>query len=330
MVNIAIAGGSGDVGQEVLSALVARGKHDILLLSRKDVPATELPSSVKWVKTNYSVEELTTIFKGEGVETVLSFVAGDPSSGAHGDTQKNLVDACIRAGVKRFAPSELAASKFEHMPWYTFKQAARDYLSEVNKDKKVLEYTLFHPGLFTNYMTFPFSSSKHVQLFETPIDFYNRRVLVIDSAEDVPITLTTAQDTAKVIALAVEYEGEWPLISGIKGSEATIRQLIALGEKIRGGPFAVEKLKKSDLLAGTVNASWMPKITHQSMSPEAAEALAPVLLSGILLGFENGNFSTTDEWNKLLPEYEFTQPEEFLSKAWSAIDAGAKSVFDDY
>lgn len=57
---------------------------------------------------------------------------------------------------------------------------------------------------------------------------------MIDGGEDDILTLTTSQDVAKVVALAIEHEGEWPLVSGIKGGEITVGQLIALGEKIRG------------------------------------------------------------------------------------------------
>ncbi|KAK1624400.1 NmrA-like family protein [Colletotrichum phormii] len=311
MVRIAIAGGSGNVGREILDALVARGKHEILILSRKDDPATNFGPGVKWVQTNYDdVAHLAQVL--EGVHTVLSFVAGpaDPTNAAQRATQKNLIDASIKAGVRRFAPSEWGSSKFEHMFWYGFKEETRKYLATINKDKKVLEYCLFQPGLFTNYMTYPFNSSKHVQLFETPFNFYQRRALVVGECEDAIITFTTAQDLAKVVALAVEYEGEWPIIGGVQGAQVSIAQLIALGEKIRGGPFDVTKLKADDLKAG-VNL----------------DAVAPSMLSGMLRGIVAGNLECSDEWNRLLPGYEFTQPEDFLATAWSEIEAGAKNTF---
>jgi len=65
-------------------------------------------------------------------------------------------------------------------------------------------------------------------------DFERRRALVPEGYEDARITLTTADDLSKVVALAMEYEGEWPLVSGIKGTELTVKEIIALGEKIRG------------------------------------------------------------------------------------------------
>lgn len=52
-------------------------------------------------KIDYSnKEELVEALKG--VNTVLSFVSNDPENA----TQKALIDACVVAGVKRFAPSE--------------------------------------------------------------------------------------------------------------------------------------------------------------------------------------------------------------------------------
>lgn len=47
-------------------------------------------------------------------------------------------------------------------------------------------------------------------------------------------TWITAKDLANVVAKAVEHEGEWPVVGGIRGDEVTIGEIIALGEKIRG------------------------------------------------------------------------------------------------
>ncbi|EXM15567.1 NmrA-like domain [Fusarium oxysporum f. sp. vasinfectum] len=326
MVKIAIAGGAGNVGQEVLDALMARKKHEIIILSRKDAPEIEIAAGVKWFKTKYdNVEELTKIL--EGVHTVLSFMSVAPGDTAAGPQEK-LIDAAVRAGVKRFAPSEWASSDLDYFPWYDFKRSAREYLAELNKDKKVIEYTLFQFGLFTNYMTYPHKSSKHVNLFETPVNFHGCRALLVDDGEAV-ITLTTAQDAAKVTALAVEYEGEWPVVSGVKGTDITMNELVALGEKIRGQKFKVEYLKSGDLEAGIVKALWLPLPEHPSISVEMRERVAADMIKCFLLGIKHGALRVSEEWNKLLPDYEFTQPEEFLTKAWAAIDGGAKSVFTE-
>ncbi|KAK4246744.1 NAD(P)-binding protein [Corynascus novoguineensis] len=337
MVRIAVAGGAGNVGQEVIDVLAATKKHEILLLSRKDAPTgEELPPGVTWVKTNY--EDLKGLIETlRGVDTVLSFIVAHADPGAV--AQKKLIDAAVRAGVRRFAPSEwamrvtlsptrvlslyyshanldLCRARFDYMPWYEGKALIREYLKELNKDKKILEYSLFQPGLFTDYLTYPYKSTKHIHPMQTPIDFGSRRMLMVEGSEDVPITLTTAADLANVVARAVEYEGEWPAVGGIKGDELTIREVIDLGKKVRGEAFQVEKLKADDLKAGVVRATWLPRPDHPSYSTEQVEALAEQLTAGITLGFASGAMSVSDEWNRLLPDYQFTKAGDYLVEAW--------------
>lgn len=58
---------------------------------------------MKWAKTSYEdLGELVDIL--QGVHTVLSFMAIE--QGGTAKPQITLIDASIKAGVKRFAPSE--------------------------------------------------------------------------------------------------------------------------------------------------------------------------------------------------------------------------------
>jgi hypothetical protein len=66
-------------------------------------PANETRPGVRWAKASYdNVDELAEIL--QGMHTVLSFT--DPVSDPEGSSQKLLIDAAVRADVKRFAPSE--------------------------------------------------------------------------------------------------------------------------------------------------------------------------------------------------------------------------------
>jgi hypothetical protein len=59
------------------------------------------------VKTTYrDVNKLADIL--EDVHTVLSFIAPHLDQDEAADVQKNLIDASVKASVKRFAPSEWA------------------------------------------------------------------------------------------------------------------------------------------------------------------------------------------------------------------------------
>lgn len=61
---------------------------------------------VSWIKVDYLDPKQLEVAL-QGVHTVLSFAATpeDPTSQA----QKNLIDASIKCGVKRFAPCEWAS-----------------------------------------------------------------------------------------------------------------------------------------------------------------------------------------------------------------------------
>lgn len=137
------------------------------------------------------------------------------------------------------------------------------YLREVNKDKKVsrghsthllahlcpkpnaliqvIEYCFFQPGSFMEYAAWPIQRSKHVPPMPLTWQLDDLRIVAVRGHEDDPITLTTVGDIAGVVRLAIEYEGAWPEVGGINGSQTSIRQLQKAVEKIRGksGPARV-------------------------------------------------------------------------------------------
>tara|TARA_R110002003_G_scaffold502_6_gene20094 strand:- start:11558 stop:12130 length:573 start_codon:yes stop_codon:yes gene_type:complete len=186
--------------------------------------------------------------------------------------------------------------------------------------------------LFLNYLTRPYKSAKYVKPLDTPFDFANRRALLRRGGDDDYITFTTAQDLANVVAKAVEFEGEWPVEGGITGTKLSVRELIALGEDIRGmfehvlcseyhtndpgGAFKVEHFTTEELECGNYKASWLPTLDHPTILPEDVEAASKTIVSELLLALAEKAFETGDEWNRLLPGYEFTGAEEFLREAW--------------
>ena len=69
---------------------------------------------------------------------------------------------------------------------------------------------------------------------DTFIDFQNRRAIVVDGHEDAIMTLTTVQDIAGIVARAVDYDGEWPAIGGMRGNRVTVSQILEIGAKVGG------------------------------------------------------------------------------------------------
>lgn len=83
-----------------------------------------------------------------------------------------------------------------------------------------------------------------------------------------------------------------------------------------GKQFKVEKLKREELEAGTWKSSWVPKLSHPSIPLEQVDVFSRIIVPGILLATSAGAYDISDEWNGLLPDYKFTQIEQFLSEAW--------------
>lgn len=108
-----------DVAQEVIDGILAKGSHEIVILSRRvwslplaegtilikeQIPQRTDNNNPKWVQVDY--ESKTSLVRAfSDIDTVLSFLAiPDPSAMVR--LQKNMIDAAIEAGVRRFSPSE--------------------------------------------------------------------------------------------------------------------------------------------------------------------------------------------------------------------------------
>ncbi|KAK1524609.1 hypothetical protein CPAR01_13557 [Colletotrichum paranaense] len=325
MVRVAIAGASGKLALEVIDKLAAAGKHEILGLVRKDPSSLPQFQGVRYIQTSYQDEkELVEIL--DGVETVLSFIVAHTDPNA--ETAKRLIDASIKAEVKRFAPSEWATAGLrnnnlsdviEYTSWYANKLEVKKYLEDINKSKKVIEYSLFQPGAFMNYLGYPHQTTKYYQIdYATFIDFEKATAFILEGSESAEMSITTIEDIAEVAARAVDYEGDWPVVGGITGDRVTIGELIKLGEKYRGKPFQVDRLKLEDLKAGIVKTDFAPDIDVPGVPAEQKEYFSNVVVIGATISTARGTWATTDEWNKLLPEFKPTTIEEYLQKTWGS------------
>ncbi|RYP41826.1 hypothetical protein DL768_010436 [Monosporascus sp. mg162] len=291
---------------------------------------------VAWVQTTYEDKpELVRLFNG--LEAVLCFlpVHLDPENA----TQKRLIDAAVEAGVKRFAPSEWATgvkleTSLDAIPWYAGKIEISRYLENLNKEKKVslfatgacemleanssfkvIEYTRFQVGTFMNYLGHPHKTSRHVGTIPFLFNFEKQHAILIEGSLDDVVVWTTVQDIAGVVARAVEYEGEWPAVGGISGSRVTIGEMLRLGEAI-GKPFTVDWLKRGDLEAEVRKTDGITVVDLHKAPREEVETWLESALRRILLAISRGAYAVTDEWNRILPDYEFTQVGDLLKEVW--------------
>ncbi|KAL2257807.1 hypothetical protein VTK26DRAFT_9149 [Humicola hyalothermophila] len=314
MVKVAIAG-PGQLALEVIDGLVATGKHEIVILSRRDATPEQVIEGTTWVKVDY-LDKSALVKALQGVHTVLSFIVVNLDQDCQ--AQKNLIDAAIEVGAKRFAPSEWAVARLNHLEdWYGNKQVIRDYLEEKNKDKKVIEYTLFQTGWWMHFLAGKHRVCKHCDPATGPIDYENRRALV-PSGEGHRTTYTTVEDIVAIVVRAVDYEGEWPKVGGINGTTMTIEEEIALAEKVRGKPFKAERLDVQDLKAGELKSSWaleLGDVAH--LEGDTRLHFSKLLTIKMLLHTSESAGVVSDEWNQIFPDYKFTTAEELVTRVWA-------------
>lgn len=183
----------------------------------------------------------------------------------------------------------------------------------------MIEYTLFQPGMFLNYLAYPQKTAKYTTPLNTMLDFEHCRAIVVDGqADSTFMTFTTVQDLAAVVAKAVDYPAEWPVVGGIRGNRATIAWILDLGHKIRGRPFAVDTVQLKDLEDGKLKTSWSLEARHPSYTGEDVEGVLRAVLIGTLLSSAKGCWDISDEFNQLFPEFKYTSIEDFLANAWGS------------
>jgi hypothetical protein len=144
--NIVVVGASGSTGKIIIDGLTSTSTFNVTVLSRKESKAT-YPGNVTVRTTDFSLGDLSEALKGQ--EVVISAL------GVEGfDQQQKLVDASVRAGIKRFLPSEFSSSSedpvvLELFPLFEVKKNLIEYLK--SKEKDGLSWTGLATGLLFDW-----------------------------------------------------------------------------------------------------------------------------------------------------------------------------------
>jgi hypothetical protein len=301
------------VATEILRAPIRSGNHQITIFTRSQPPADPLPG-VSYQQVNY-LDLPSLISALQGFDTCLSFLV------AHLDTdnttQKNLIHACIAAGVRRFAPSEWALASKSGVPPYANKDAIAEYLHNLKQENKLggLQYCLFQPSVFIDYFAHPHSLSPHLHTWPFFVDYENRRAIILDDGTQ-PIVLTAVSDVSELLALALDDPKPWPAVGGIQGAQTNINELFELGKKIRGGEWSVEYVKSEDIAKGELKTSWIPPFNHPVIPIEEREKFSVRFVVHFFRAMKTGAWNVSDEFNVRFPDFKPVGVEEYLTKAW--------------
>lgn len=142
--------GGGKIGRIILRGLISAPQLSITAFKRPGSTSTfQTASNLKVVETDYSPDALAFNLKGQ--DAVISVVGGT----GFGD-QKGIIDAAVKAGVKRFFPSEFGVNGRSEAvkqltPFFAAKQEVLDYL--VVREKDGLTWTSLVVGAVLDWVS---------------------------------------------------------------------------------------------------------------------------------------------------------------------------------
>jgi NmrA-like family len=222
---ILVAGGTGNLGERIIKALIKRGAEVRAIVRNGSEPEkiaklTELGAKVVTVDMS-DVEQLKQAC--QGVSCVVSALAGLHETIV--DSQIKLLDAAIAAGVTRFIPSDYS-SDFTKLPAgenrnFDLRKEFHQYL-----DKSPIAATSILNGAFADILG-----------YGTPVyNVKNYSVGYWGDKSDWKIDFTTMDDTADYTAAAA-IDSTTPRILRIASFQISPNELVAVGTEAKKTEF---------------------------------------------------------------------------------------------
>jgi hypothetical protein len=152
--NIALIGGTGTLGVPVLKALKA-SEFNIFVINRQTSKSVYPRTQVITVPDDLDVDAVAQALLENDIDALVITIAG-----SHVDSQKKLIDAAFKAGVKRVMPAEFGSCDSadektnEILPLMKGKKVVRDYLftlQDKKRDGGALTWTSLITGHFFDY-----------------------------------------------------------------------------------------------------------------------------------------------------------------------------------
>lgn len=222
---ILVAGGTGNLGELIVKALIKRGAEVRAITRQETDPEKteklkELGAEVIEVDMS-NAEELKKAC--QGASCVVSALSGLREVIV--DAQTQLLDAAIAAGVPRFIPSDFAAD-FTRLP--EGENRNFDLRKEFHKtlDKSTMVSTSIMNGAFSYILSY------NSPLFDTK----NHTVAYWGNDPDWKLDFSTMENTADYTAAAA-LDSETPRVLRIASFQVSPKDLAAIGEEVKGQQF---------------------------------------------------------------------------------------------
>ncbi|KAF6530271.1 hypothetical protein HZS61_001583 [Fusarium oxysporum f. sp. conglutinans] len=299
---VAIPGGTGGIGRALVEAIIARGKHQVIILSRKpnDGLAKELGASI--IVVDYSdADSLKDVLEENKVDTVVSALSSMPGQGT--PPEVSLVRAAEASKVTR----RLA----ERLPSTSVKVQT---LTELAKTQ--LEWTQIYAGFLTDFFATP-AHKTYMSPMIAVVDLVHDTAAVPGKG-DTPVTFTHTFDLAKYTDRVLGFT-EWDREYWIIGDKATWNEVLQAAEEGKGTKFKVTHDSVEDLERGVVTE--LPALTlalpHIPIPKDALLAFSAAF--GLIFETGGTNFDDSVALNNRFPDIK-------PLKIKDAIRAAAKAI----
>jgi putative NADH-flavin reductase len=153
--NVALIGGTGTLGAPVLKALKA-SELNVFVVNRLGSKSVYPRTQVITVPDDLNVDEVAQALQEKKIDALIITIAG-----SHVESQKKLIDAAFKGGVKRIMPAEFGSCDSADektnkiLPLMKGKKDVRDYLMQMQEKEREgvekLTWTSLVTGHFFDY-----------------------------------------------------------------------------------------------------------------------------------------------------------------------------------
>ncbi|KAI8944791.1 hypothetical protein F4801DRAFT_170438 [Xylaria longipes] len=284
--NVALAGATGNLGPAILEQLLKAG-FQVTVLTRQG-STNKPPASVTVKPVDYdSVESLTTALQGQ--DAVVSTLGPEALS-----RQLNLVEAAVKAGVKRFLPSEFGSdttnAKNANLAVFGHKIATHKALVKEAANGNI-SYTTIVNGPF-------FDWGMKVGLI---LNAKEKSISIYDGGERHFSTTTLESIGKAVVGVLKKPEETKNRAVYVQNAAPTLKQLKAIAEKVTGTTWQGKEVSiENDVLPPAV-------AELEKESPDPSKFAIPMIIASIWGDGYGNHFQKLD--NELLGVREFTEAE---------------------
>ncbi|KAL7941063.1 hypothetical protein V8C42DRAFT_336009 [Trichoderma barbatum] len=235
MVNVAVAGGLGNIGKTLVEVIQTNPRHRVIVLSRH-IPEARKPDTHLFAVDYSNVENLAKILRDNRIDILIS--ALDVSNDGSGASEQNLVRAADEAdSVKRFVASSWGSSFRSTEKEKDDRRVTSARSSTIDLLRmRGLEWTQFHCGVLLDYFGLPFLRS-NMRPITLHVDIENKEAAIPGSGDDI-ISWTYTFDLARFVEATLELQ-EWSTEFFCHSDTCSFNEVIELAENVRGAKFKV-------------------------------------------------------------------------------------------